>query len=32
MSTFKNNSYDPAQSWGQESSCAFATAAYSSLS
>ena len=32
MSTFKNTSYDPAQSWGAESSCVFTPAAYSSLS
>jgi hypothetical protein len=32
MSTFKNTSYDPAQTWGQESTCAFTPAAYSSLS
>jgi hypothetical protein len=31
-STFKNTSYDPGQTWGQESTCAFMTAAYSSLS
>jgi hypothetical protein len=31
FSTFKNTSYDPTQSWGQESSCAFMPAAYSTL-
>jgi hypothetical protein len=30
-STFKNTSYDPAQTWGLESSCAFASASYSPL-
>jgi hypothetical protein len=30
-STFHNVSYDPTQNWGQETSCVFATAAYSSL-
>ncbi|HET6150622.1 MAG TPA: hypothetical protein VFH68_23990, partial [Polyangia bacterium] len=31
-STFKNTSYDPAQTWGQESTCVFTSASYSSLS
>ncbi len=31
-STYKNTSYDPTQTWGQESSCAFTPAAYSTLS
>ncbi len=30
-SSYKNTSYDPTQSWGQESSCAFTPAAYSTL-
>jgi hypothetical protein len=30
-STFKNTSYDPAQTWGQESTCVFSSASYSSL-
>ena len=31
MSTFRNTSYDPAQTWGLETSCVFSPAAYSSL-
>jgi hypothetical protein len=31
LSTFKEVSYDPTKSWGQESTCAFVPAAYSSL-
>jgi hypothetical protein len=30
-STFKNTSYDSKQTWGEESTCVFASAAYSSL-
>jgi hypothetical protein len=30
-SAYKNTSYDPTQSWGQESSCVFTPAAYSTL-
>jgi len=30
-SAYKNTSYDATQSWGQESSCAFTPAAYSTL-
>ena len=30
-STFKNTSYDPAQTWGAESTCVFSSASYSSL-
>jgi hypothetical protein len=30
-STFKNTSYDPTQTWGQESTCVFSSASYSSL-
>jgi len=31
LSSSKNTSYDPAQTWGQESTCVFSSASYSSL-
>jgi hypothetical protein len=31
LSQYRNLSYDPASSWGQESSCVFVTASYSAL-